>query len=331
MALLSSCGGGSGPSVVTPVVASAQIVVQTESPIATDPAAAVELVILDLSGTRRRQITSDGKNKFLAHFSPDGTRLVYSKFLTGRYDDPTSLTDIAIYDFASASETLITHTGSSFQPAWSPDGRRIAFGTRAGDSLWLMNSDGSGAHKLGVPSGAVDDLRWGDFAWSVDDWILFTVAQNTGGCFKVRLDKIRPDGTARTQVTDGGANCTPSGKEQSGDADPGFSADGRTIFTSRGFPAAPAGGPADATERRLYAVSSAAWYPGKPETDLSLPSQPSCIEGVPKGSPDGTRVLLFRACFGAGAVNGVFVTDTSDSYRTKIADGFGPDWNPAAN
>lgn len=85
-----------------------------------------------------------------------------------------------------------------------------------------------------------------------------------------------------------------------------------------------------ATERRLYAVSSGAWYPGKPEIDLSLPAQPSCIEGVPKGSPDGTRVPLFRACFGAAPVNGIFVTDTSGSYRTKVANGFGPDWNPAA-
>ena len=84
------------------------------------------------------------------------------------------------------------------------------------------------------------------------------------------------------------------------------------------------------TERRLYAVSSEPWFPGKPETDLSLPSEPSCIEGVPKGSPDGKRVLLFRACFGTGTtVTGVFITDTAGSYRSRIADGFGPDWNPA--
>ena len=50
---------------------------------------------------------------------------------------------------------------------------------------------------------------------------------------------------------------------------------------------------------------------------------------MPKGSPDGTRVLLFRACFDAPPVNGIFVTDTAGSYRTKITDGFGPDWNPA--
>jgi len=82
--------------------------------------------------------------------------------------------------------------------------------------------------------------------------------------------------------------------------------------------------------RKLYAFSSDPWYPGKPETELSLPSEPSCIEGVPKGSPDGTQVLLFRACFdhGPAAQPGVYVTDTTGSYRQFVVTGFGPDWNP---
>ena len=65
-------------------------------------------------------------------------------------------------------------------------------------------------------------------------------------------------------------------------------------------------------ERKLYAFTSDAWYPGKPETDLSLASEPVCIGGVPKGSPDGKRVLLVRA--------GV------DTGRLFPA----PDWNPVA-
>ena len=99
---------------------------------------------------------------------------------------------------------------------------------------------------------------------------------------------------------------------------------------TRGFPVAPAGALSSMTERRLYAVSSEPWFSGKPEIDLSLPARPSCIEGVPKGSPDGSRILLYRACFDAVPESGIFITDTSGSYRTKITDGFGADWNPAA-
>ena len=288
-----------------------------------------ELFTMNLDGSNLTQITHDGLNKFLPHFSPDGTRLVYTKFLVGAYGTPNAQTDVVVYDFASAKEIRLTSTGRGFQAAWSPDGRRIAYGSIYGDSLSIMNADGSGSHLVGGPSGALDDQKWYDFAWSSDDWVLFAVAQDTNNCFKVRLDKIRPDGTARTQVTDGGPNCTPSGMEQSGDADPGFSADGKTIYSSRGFPRAPAGLPGR-TERRLYSFSSDAWTPGKVETDLSLPAAPDCVEGVPKGSPDGTRVLLFRACAGEPHA-GVTLTDTAGSYRTWIADGFGADWNPVAN
>lgn len=291
---------------------------------------AQEIFTMNLDGSRRTQLTHDGLNKFLPHFSPDGTRLVYTKFLAGGYGTPNAQTDVVVYDFASGKETQLTHTGKGYQPVWSPDSERIAYTTADGESLRIMNADGSDDHLVGAPSGALDDLRWGDPAWSSDNWILFVVAQGTNNCFKVRLDKMRPDGTARTQVTDGGPNCTPSGKEPSGDADPGFSADGKTIYSSRGFPRAPTGMPPNSTERRLYAFSSDAWTAGKVESDLSLPSAPDCIEGVPKGSPDGTRVLLFRFCAGDEAHSGVMLTDKTGSYRTWITNGFGPDWNPVA-
>ena len=108
----------------------------------------------------------------------------------------------------------------------------------------------------------------------------------------------------------------------------------KTIYSSRGLPVSPAG-PASvasshASERKLFEFSSSAWFLGKPEKDLSLPSEPSCVEAVPKGSPDGTRVLLYRLCFDTGSpVGGIYVTDTAGSYRTFVTPGFGPDWNPA--
>ncbi len=310
--------------VVARKTSDAQVVFQSGIP--GNPSSPQEIFTMNLDGSNRTQITSDGLNKFLPRFSPDGTQLLYTKFLEGGYNAANARPDVVVYDFASAKETRLTFGGTAFQPVWSPDGKRIAFGSLAGDSLWIMNGDGSNARMAGSPSLGPDDKRWNDFAWSSDDWILFVVGQNTGGCFKTRLDKIRPDGSARTKVTDGGSNCTPAGMEQSGDADPGFSADGKTIYSSRGFPRALAGMPTQ-TERRLYSFSSDEWQPGKVETDLSLPSPPDCIEGVPKGSPYDARILLFRACAGEPHT-GVTLTDATGSYRTWIADGFGPDWNP---
>ena len=304
--------------------------------------AVYEVAVANLDGGGVSQLTSDGLLKFLPHFSPDGTRIAYTKFATGGYGVPGSLADIAVLDLATHVETLVTHGGGNVQATWSPDGTRIAyldFGSSVGatpGAIWIVNADGSDPTQVAACPGTPLDMMWGDIAWSREDWILFSVGQTTpvdgGGstCFKVRTDKMLPDGGSRTQVTAGGPNCTPMGAEQSGDADPGWSSDGGTIYSSRGFPMPPAGLSGGATMRKLYAFSSDPWYPGKPEMDLSLPSEPSCIEGVPKGSPDGTQVLLFRACFdhGPAAQPGVYVTDTSGSYRRFVVTGFGPDWNP---
>jgi Tol biopolymer transport system component len=296
------------------------------------PGAIYEIAVMNLDGSGFHQLTSDGLFKFLPHFSPDATKIAYTKYLAGQYGVPGSVMVIAVFDIATGKETVITNGGYEANATWSPDGSRIAYlNTATPTTLWTVSPDGSNPTPVARSGNTVNDKQWGDLAWSRENWLLFSVAQDVNGCFKVRTDKILPDGSQRTQVSDGGPNCTPPGLEQSGDADPGWSADGKTIYSSRGFPVPPAGGPPNAVERKLYAFSSDAWYPGKPEMDLSLPSEPSCIEGVPKGSPDGAHVLLSRGCFDTGSlVSGIYVTDTAGSYRTRITDGFGPDWNPAA-
>ena len=130
-----------------------------EAPVPATPSGAQEIFTMNLDGSNRTQITHDGLNKFLPHFSPDGTRLLYTKFLVGGYGTPSSKTDVVVYDFASAKETQLTHTGNSWQPVWSPDGQRIAYDTM-GTSLRIKNGDGSDDHLVGAPSGAPDGNGW---------------------------------------------------------------------------------------------------------------------------------------------------------------------------
>jgi hypothetical protein len=145
----------------------------------------------------------------------------------------------------------------------------------------------------------------------------------------VRLDKIRPDGSSRTQVTDGGPNCTPPNMEPYGDADIGISPDGETVYSSRGLSPLPAD--TKQTLRHLYSYSSGAYTPGKIETDLSIASKPDCTVGVPKPGSDGKQILVFLFCPDDQEHTGVTLTTIAAASWTFIATGFGPDWNPVAN
>jgi Tol biopolymer transport system component len=345
--LSTGCGGDGAASIDPPAVAATQQMVFMWAPDGTStpvgPVADYEVALMNLDGTGFEQLTSDGKQKFLPHVSPDGTKVLYTKFLVGGFSAADAVTEVAVLDLATRQETQVTSGGDNGYGTWSPDGSRIAYlraarlgsNTSQPTTILTINADGSNPQVVGSASGAPDDWVWGDIAWSRQDWILFVVGQTVNGSFcNSRIDKIRPDGSERTQVTDGGPSCTPPGKEAVGDADPGWSSDGMTIFSSRGLASTPAGLPSSSlvTERKLYAISSVPGVAGNPGTDLSLPSEPDCVEGVPKGSPDGRHVLLFRMCYdsGAAASPGIYLTDTAGSYRSFIAGGFGPDWNPAA-
>lgn len=288
LALVALAGCGGGTSAVTP---SAKPQIVFEGPGVPGTVSEQELFTANLDGSNTVQITNDGLNKFLAHFSPDGTHLVYSKFLSGKFGDPDPVTDIFTYSFATAAETRLTTLDDAFQPAWSPDGQQIAFGNYAGTTLYLMNSDGSGQQLVAQPSGTPDNVIWHDMAWSSDNWIYFVVKQTTNNCFKVRLDKIRPDGTSRTQVTDGGPNCTPPNIEPYGDADPGISADGQTVYSSRGLSPLPAD--PKQTLRHLYAYRAAPTLPARSKPTSAWPRTPTARSASPKARRTASRFLSF--------------------------------------
>jgi len=320
---LVACGSG-GKTTVAPPVPKPQIVYT--SPGVPGTVSAQQIYTANLDGSNIVEIPQDNLNKFLVHFSPDGTRLVYSKFLSGKFGDLAPDVDIFTYTFATGAETRLTNTGIAFQPAWSPDGTQIAYANYAGSGLYLMKADGTAQQLIAQPAGPPDDVQWHDTAWSGDNWIYFVVEQVSNSCLKVRLDKIRPDGTSRTQVTDGGPNCTPPNMEPYGDADPGISADGQTIYSSRGLSPLPAD--PKQTLRHLYSYSSGAYVPGKVENDLSIAMKPDCTVGVPKGSPDGTQILVFLFCPDDEQHVGVTLTNIAGSSWSFIQTGFGPDWNP---
>ena len=324
----SACGGGGGSAAAVPAAIGQAALVFTGPTIPASTSGQQELFTSQLDGSGVTQLTNDGTIKFLPHFSSDGRRILYTKFLTGGEGSPNAVMDIAVFDVGTMRETVLTHDGISYQAAWSPDGTRIVHSTYSNQGIWIMNADGSGATLLGQPSGSSTDLQWADPLWSSDNWIYFVVEQNVGGCAKVRIDRIRPDGSSRTQITNGGANCSTPNQELTGDADPAISPDGTTMYSSRGLASETPGIPGH-TLRHLYTFSSAPYVVGKTETDISATLKPNCIAGVPKVSPSGSQVAVFLLCESDLAHSGVLLTDATGSSYTFVVKGFGADWNPA--
>ena len=231
---------------------------------------------LDVATGKLTQLTSGEHSEEEAAWSADGGRVV---FVSNREEDPdaTYRTDLWIVDAVSTDKTapllrLTDDERTKSAPAFSPDGRSIAF---------LVAEDGVyGAPQVAVmPAGGGDARiltaqldRWvNDFRFSADgQWIYFTY-ENLGGN---QLARVRPK--------DGRLEMVVEGERSIGNFD--VTPDGRIaaeVASSTRGPeiAAFAGG----RERVLTAIN--AGFPSR----VALGAK----ETVSFRSPDGTEVQAF--------------------------------------
>lgn len=104
-----------------------------------------EVFLINLDGSGQRRLTNglSGIGGSLS-WSPDGASLLISA-------GPVGGREIYRLDVVSGAPSVLTQGGNNAAPAYSPDGRFIAFNsTRSGgqSDLFIMNSDGSGQHQL---------------------------------------------------------------------------------------------------------------------------------------------------------------------------------------
>jgi Tol biopolymer transport system component/DNA-binding winged helix-turn-helix (wHTH) protein len=83
-----------------------------------------------------------GYDGFVA-FSPDGASMAYAS-------DRSGALEIYVEGLADGSTptSLTRGAGQSIQPAWSPDGRLIAYHDMSGDGIWVVPSRGGSARKI---------------------------------------------------------------------------------------------------------------------------------------------------------------------------------------
>jgi TolB protein len=162
-----------------------------------------DIYVVNADGTERTRLTRNPAEEFSPAWSPDGTKIAFSRF-TGSHFQIFVMnadgSDAAQLTFADAAAT---------GAAWSPDGTRIAF-TRCGDScdVYVMDADGRNVRRLtyGDPPGDESPT------WSPDGRSI--AFADIDGIFA-----IGPGGGAWSRVTDGPAD----------DAHPAWSPDGGEI------------------------------------------------------------------------------------------------------
>ncbi|MEO5928390.1 MAG: hypothetical protein ABIR47_00525, partial [Candidatus Kapaibacterium sp.] len=145
-------------------------------------------------------------------WSPDGTRIVLSKYRFGSHS--ALLHDLYILNVASGDLDRLTSDASRTDPAWSPDGRSIvAVEKRIGrDNLVLIDPATGSSRRL---TSFTDDIQLYTPSWSPDGArIAFSMFDADGAR---RIAVINADGTGLARLTADSANnryplWSPDGK-----------------------------------------------------------------------------------------------------------------------
>ncbi len=158
-----------------------------------------DIFISDGQGDNAAQLTNDGPRETSPDLSRGGQQVVYVRS-EGDEDSEIWTMD----RLGGNKQPLTDNEADEGQPAWSPDGRTIAFvSDRDGQpEIYTMQSDGSQQRRLTV-SGDYD----GDPAWSPDGTQIVFSSRRSGG---YRLYTMNADGSSVKQITSTPVSIRPT-------------------------------------------------------------------------------------------------------------------------
>jgi len=246
----------------------------------------------DGSDLRKLEVTRGG---FAWSWSPDGQRvaIVISR---GRRDHlgPLRNNDLYVVNADGSGQRLLTRRASTDTPAWSPDGRSIAFQSlRDGlGEVYVMSADGTAQRNL-TRSPATD---FGP-VWSLDGREIAFTSDRDGNA---EVYVMNADGTGQRNLT----------RNPASDVGPVWLPDGRKI--------------AFVSDR-----SGGRWPDETYITNADGSGQRKWGLGGPVWSPDGRRIVFVR---GRGGAEEIYVMNADGSGKRRLtrnsAEDSSPAWSP---
>ena len=183
-----------------------------------------EVYVTDAKYKTTRRITDTPAQERVVDFSPDGRKLVYDSDRDGQWQlFIAEIKDPAEKRFAYATEIiekpLYKGTGVAQQPAFSPDGKKVAF-LEDRTTLKVIDLDTKkvttaldGKYNYSYSDGDVD------FEWNPDSqWLLVTYI-GTGGWNNTDVAAVKADGSQVVNLTESGYS----------DYNPKWALDGRAV------------------------------------------------------------------------------------------------------
>jgi len=254
--------------------------------------------IMNADGSDPRQLTTNSAQDGWPAWSPDGTRLAFQSRRGGAFNIFVAavLGGSQVDDGAVQKLTSSLPGRDSWEPAWSPDGRQLAYSAAqaSGSDLFVMNADGTGKQRL-TEDKAID----GGPAWSPDGrQIAFLTSRD--GDWEIYV--MEADGSNVRRLTN------QAGQDHS----PSWSPDGaRIAFVSD----------RDGNEE-IYVMAADGANPQRLTNS-------EAEEWFPAWSPDGKRIAFSSSRDGNQEIY-VMNADGSDPTRLTddSAEDFGPIWLP---